>query len=383
MAGQALDSNLNTRTLPLKLTSGNLMTEHYMANPAICLPGLRLACNNGLKRSDLLAEMELPESVEKGLLAGQLSQKLQASDYLTTAQQLQFSINLQKHFDDPAIGLSIGNSSNFGDLGILGLTMLSAPNLRQAIQVGALYAHIGGTLSHIQCKEQGSKLSIQVTPPALEPQLHRYLVEEQFAAFVCYVKEILHHRPDCDRIFEHIAFSYPEPIYSDRYRHFFRCPVSFNQARNECWVDAQLLSVTTAYANAHSFESCSRLCQNALDTLRQKDAIILQLKSWLTSLPREFPKLEDAAAQTGTNSRALRRKLEELGTSFTRLIAETKVEQAKTFLEKMDLSVQDISELLGYSEVTNFRRAFKSWTGVSPKHYRQNAQTKLTANAPP
>lgn len=359
------------------------MTEHYMANPAICLPGLRLARDKGLKISDLLGNMELSEPLKKGLWTGQLSQRLETSDYLTTTQQLQFSINLQKHFNDPAIGLAIGNSSNFGDLGILGLTMLSAPTLRQAIQVGVLYAHIGGTLSHLECKELGRELAIQVSTPALEPPLHRYMVEEQFAAFVCYIKEVLHHRSESEPIFERVSFSYPEPLYSDRYRHFFGCPVSFNKETNECWVNSQLLPVTTAYANANAFESCSRLCQSSLDTLRQRDVIILQLKSWLTSLPREFPKLEDAASRVDINSRALRRKLEELGTNFTRLIAETKVDQAKTFLEKRDLSVRDISELLGYSEVTNFRRAFKSWTGVSPKHYRQNAQNKITALVPP
>lgn len=353
-----------------------------MANPAICLPGLRLSDKKGLNSPDLLDNMELTEAVKNSLLAGQFNQKLEASDYLTTTQQLQFSANLQKHFSDPAIGLTIGDSSNFGDLGILGLTMLSAPSLRQAIQVGVLYAHIGGTLSHIQCKELGKKLAIQVSTPPLEPQLHRYIVEEQFAAFVYYIREVLHHRPESHPIFERISFSYPEPSYSDRYRHFFGCPVSFNEDRNECWVNSQLLTVAAAYANANSFQSCSRLCQNALDTLRQKDAIVLQLKSWLTSLPQEFPKLEDAATQVGINSRALRRKLEELGTSFIRLIAETKVDQAKIFLEKMDLSVQDISELLGYSEVTNFRRAFKSRTGVSPKQYRQNVQKQITSPTP-
>jgi AraC-like DNA-binding protein len=36
-----------------------------------------------------------------------------------------------------------------------------------------------------------------------------------------------------------------------------------------------------------------------------------------------------------------------------------------------DLSVQEISELLGYTEVTNFRRAFTKWARVSPYQYRK------------
>jgi AraC-like DNA-binding protein len=355
------------------------MTEHYMANPAICLPGLRLAHRKGLKSADLLCDMALPEPIIKGLLAGKISANLEPPDFLTTSQQLQFSRNLQACFDDPAIGLTIGNSSNFADLGILGLTMLSAPSLRQAIHVGVLYAHIGGTLSHIQCAERDNKLAIQVTAPELEPQLQRYIIEEQFAAFVSYIREILHRHSSSNSIFERISFSFPEPAYSDRYREFFACPIGFNEPKNECWINSQLLPLAVAYTNADSFARCSRLCQHALDTLRQKDAIILQLQSWLTSLPQVFPKLDEGAAHLGIGSRALRRRLEELGTNFTRLIAEAKVDQAKYFLEKKDFSVQDISELLGYSEVTNFRRAFKSWTGMSPKDYQQKArnQTKI------
>jgi AraC-like DNA-binding protein len=354
------------------------MTEHYMANPAICLPGLRLAHRKRLNGADLLRGMALPEPIIQGLLADKISANLEPPDFLNTAQQLQFSKNLQACFDDPAIGLTIGNSSSFADLGILGLTMISAPSLRQAIHVGVLYAHIGGTLLHIQCTERGNKLAMQVTAPQLEPQLQRYIIEEQLAAFVSYIREMLHRHSYSNSIFERISFSFPEPDYSDRYRDFFACPISFNEPKNECWISSQLLPLAVAYTNADSFARCSRLCQDALDTLQQKDAIILQLQSWLKSLPHVFPKLEEGAAHLDIGSRALRRRLEELGTNFTRLIAETKVDQAKFFLDKKDLSAQDISELLGYSEVTNFRRAFKSWTGMSPKDYRQKTANQTT-----
>jgi AraC-like DNA-binding protein len=354
------------------------MTEHYMANPAICLPGLRLAHRKRLNGADLLRGMALPEPIIQGLLADKISANLEPPDFLNTAQQLQFSKNLQACFDDPAIGLTIGNSSSFADLGILGLTMISAPSLRQAIHVGVLYAHIGGTLLHIQCTERGNKLAMQVTAPQLEPQLQRYIIEEQLAAFVSYIREMLHRHSYSNSIFERISFSFPEPDYSDRYRDFFACPISFNEPKNECWINSQLLPLAVAYTNADSFARCSRLCQDALDTLQQKGAIILQLQSWLKSLPHVFPKLEEGAAHLDIGSRALRRRLEELGTNFTRLIAETKVDQAKFFLDKKDLSAQDISELLGYSEVTNFRRAFKSWTGMSPKDYRQKTSNQTT-----
>jgi len=353
--------------------------EHYLANPAICLPGLKLAREKGLDISLLIGNMGLSEPLFQKLLDGTLL-KVDTSEFLSTIQQLQFLKNLQRYFKDPAIGLTIGRSSNFADLGILGLTMLSAPSLRQAMLVGALYSRIGGTLNQIQCQEKDDKLVITVTAPVLEPHLQRYIIEEQFSAFASYITELLHHQTSSESLFERLCFAYPEPIHSGRYRDLFRCPISFSSDSNECWINPQNLATPAAYANAASFAACSILCQNAMDSLREKDAIIRELKSWLTSLPQEFPKLDQAALQLGINSRALRRKLEDLNTSFTRLVAETKDEQAKFLLTKADVSIQDISELLGYSEVANFRRAFKAWTGVTPQHYRKSSQAN---NSPP
>ncbi|MFT5580040.1 MAG: AraC-like DNA-binding protein [Paraglaciecola psychrophila] len=345
--------------------------EHYLANPAICLPGLKLAREKGLDSAPMLSDMGLSQSLSEKLLKGHLL-RVDTAEFLSTTQQLQFLKNLQHCFEDPAIGLTIGQSANFADLGILGLTMLSAESLRQAMLVGALYSRIGGTLNHIQCVENNGNLVITVSSPMLDPYLQRYIVEEQFSAFAQYIGELLHHQVACDSLFEKLSFCYPEPAYSDRYREHFRCPIDFNSERNECWISRNILDIPAAYANAASFSACSVLCQNAMDSLLEKDAIIRELKSWLTSLPREFPKLAQAASKLGMNSRALRRKLEELDTSFMRLVAETKAEQAMFFLKKADLTIQDISDLLGYSEVTNFRRAFKSWTGITPQHYRQS-----------
>jgi AraC-like DNA-binding protein len=116
---------------------------------------------------------------------------------------------------------------------------------------------------------------------------------------------------------------------------------------------------------------CSRQCQSALDTLKEKDQLVRTLKQYIAAQDATFPKLEDSAKEFGYNSRALRRKLESLNCSFSSLVTEVKTEQAQLLLQKPDLSISEISELLGYTEVTNFRRAYRSWTGKSPSGYRR------------
>ena len=63
----------------------------------------------------------------------------------------------------------------------------------------------------------------------------------------------------------------------------------------------------------------------------------------------------------------------ELGTNYQKILDDVRKGLAIEYLLSTNLSVQEISELLGYSEVTNFRRAFLKWSNVSPYQYRKNS----------
>jgi AraC-like DNA-binding protein len=67
----------------------------------------------------------------------------------------------------------------------------------------------------------------------------------------------------------------------------------------------------------------------------------------------------------------MRRRLSELGTSYQRILDDVRRELAIEYLRTTNLTVQEIAELLGYSEVTNFRRAFMRWVEMSPYQYRK------------
>ena len=353
-----------------------MTTTTYLANPIICLPGLRLADSMGLSPEALLNGLGLNPKLQQQLLAFDdlpAGFKVPLEAYLSTEQQIKFLKNLQQSFSDPALGFVIGATANFSDLGILGLTMLSAPTIRQAIQIGGLHSHIGGTLNSIYCEEYGDKMAYIVEPPDVEKNLQRYIIEEQFASCVTYLQEVAGEQYKLQQsCITQLKFSYAKPDYFFRYEEFFNCPIEFDCARNEIWFAPQLLALPSKYANYEAFVICSRQCQRALDALTEKDILIRTLKQYLDSQQTAFPKLDEAAQALGYNRRALRRKLENIGCSFRSLVTEIKSEQAQLLLQKPDLSIDQVSELLGYTEATNFRRAYRSWTGTSPSEYRRD-----------
>ncbi len=89
-------------------------------------------------------------------------------------------------------------------------------------------------------------------------------------------------------------------------------------------------------------------------------------------LPGREPSLETAARRLGQSRRSLQRRLTASGTSFARLVAEVRRERAEAFLAARNLSVAEVSWLVGFSEQSAFTRAFRRWTGRSPTEYRRS-----------
>jgi AraC-like DNA-binding protein len=66
----------------------------------------------------------------------------------------------------------------------------------------------------------------------------------------------------------------------------------------------------------------------------------------------------------------LSRDLAMLNTSYQSLLDEVRREIALDYLRTSPLSVEQIAQLVGYSDASNFRKAFKGWMGQTPSQYR-------------
>ena len=73
------------------------------------------------------------------------------------------------------------------------------------------------------------------------------------------------------------------------------------------------------------------------------------------------------------SSRTLKRKLKAEGTAFSDILDQLAIEQARKLLRSA-LSVEQIAERMGYSDVSNFGRAFRRWTGTTPAAYRREGE---------
>lgn len=81
-------------------------------------------------------------------------------------------------------------------------------------------------------------------------------------------------------------------------------------------------------------------------------------------------KIELAAEAGGLTVRTLQRRLTEAGVSYTQLVNTARVDIAARWLEARELSITAIATMLGYTDASNFTRAFRRQTGVSPQAFR-------------
>jgi AraC-like DNA-binding protein len=80
--------------------------------------------------------------------------------------------------------------------------------------------------------------------------------------------------------------------------------------------------------------------------------------------------MDGVAKQICTTVRTLNRKLSAEGTSFTQILDDVRCNLSSEYLRTTKLSIDDISELVGFSDAANFRHAFRRWTGSTPARHR-------------
>jgi AraC-like DNA-binding protein len=81
--------------------------------------------------------------------------------------------------------------------------------------------------------------------------------------------------------------------------------------------------------------------------------------------------LERTAIQLGVSPRSLQRHLAGMGTSYSEMVAEVRLNTACHLLLESDESISEIALRLGYAGTSSFSRVFMRWTKTQPVIYRR------------
>jgi AraC-like DNA-binding protein len=161
----------------------------------------------------------------------------------------------------------------------------------------------------------------------------------------------------------------PKPAYYDRFAHLL-ADVSFAQPVTQLVMDAEYLNLPLMASDRAGLRLAEAECERALCDLGLDAGIVGRVRS-LVSTPTDMRSLEEVASCLRMSPRTLKRRLAAQGASFSGLLEDERLKRARFLLQSTRLSLNEVSERLGYSTLPNFARAFRRWSGQTPAAFRR------------
>jgi AraC-like DNA-binding protein len=331
-----------------------------------------------LEKSTAIARVlgTLPEIVEhefgKKALHSALSrsglpiQLLENRDlYIPKSSIVSFFHNVSREAGEEKLGLMFAPLHTVSAYGIWGDYVLSAPTLLSCLK---------RTKKALRYHSSGDKVSLSV-----HGDLFRYEYFLNTRPIAGYNQIIPCSAGSAANIFKHylgdswvpecIELNIPKPRINSIYEETFRCPVVFGAAsmaivaRREVLDTPNPLKITSRIPTIRDVHDAC----NGGSPKNLQETIYETIK---TQLLNNQVSIENAANILSIGVRKLQRELENEGYNFRSLVNKVRADRAKELLLERDISITDISEILGYSVPTHFARAFQKHCGMSPSEFR-------------
>lgn len=271
----------------------------------------------------------------------------------------------------PAFGIYAASALKLATHGFFGFAILSSATLADAADMLEKYALLQSGPFFIeraqQADEQILRLGCHSKPPAELDATYA----EAFLLTIAYVAKDLVADP-IDNF--SIRLKAPLPDYYASLADSLPCPLQYGQTENELHFPTALLDKPIKHANPASFQLAKTQCEQTLQELSAHGQIENRVRALICSDLSQPPDLPAVAKQCHLSTRSLKRKLAECGTGYTTLLEEIRTAAAIRYFTDQQLSVKEVALRLGFSSTTNFSRAFKKWTGKSPRHYLKVAE---------
>lgn len=164
-----------------------------------------------------------------------------------------------------------------------------------------------------------------------------------------------------DFCFRRVELDFPlDSAYKVALDTIFRCPVEVDSSETAFHFNPRELMGILPGANDDMAEIHEKMFYQRLHKSLDKN-ISLQVKTVLIEhLPRGECSKDFVAKQLGMKGRTLQYRLSKEGVNFKVLLEKTRFELAQNYLQQQR-SFTEIAHQLGYTDTSNFQRAFKAW----------------------
>jgi AraC-like DNA-binding protein len=270
------------------------------------------------------------------------------------------------------IGLEIANDAPPLQADVTAIAMMASRNLYEALQRFSRLSHIVCDAVELVLGRDGDVLYLDfVVSPRERHVMPREAMDPALLIplglldkGMIDIAAILELRFDCP---------YPGQATVEHLAEIFPIPMRFDSEHYGMRVDWELSLRQNPYWNPALSQICEEQVLRELAALDDSNLVARTRKVLLDQLANGTPQLGVVASLFNITERQLQRKLKQQGTGFGELLDAVRLELALRYLQDSRMHMVDIALSLGFSDQSNFVKAFKRWQGETPGQYRRRS----------
>ena len=275
--------------------------------------------------------------------------------------------------DGRAISIKVGAGMKCDDYGAFGLAFKSAVTLLGSFYRVERFGKVVTSIANYKVVPRHNSHFMEVHRNP-EQRLGLHMTNElAVAAATALSKEV------STSAFSPIAvsFAHAPPATPALFEEYFGCPVVFNAASDGLEINNNFCSAPNRLGDAKTSEFFDTHLEKELAALSEDAGLVRRVRIQVSSsLSEGVPMISDIAGRLGMSGRSLQRRLSEQGYAFQTIVDDARRELAERLLGNTEYSLAEIAFLTGYSEQSTFTKAFKRWSGQTPRSYRLDTQSK-------
>jgi len=269
---------------------------------------------------------------------------------------------------DPAFALHWAERLSANTFNPVSHLVAHAATLRQSIQSLLEFHRLLNHESSMELTEAGDTVTLRYSPFCdASPSMQRFAAEMMVTGIVRLVRTF-----DPRASFKRVSFGYPAPSYSGEYERLFGQAARFDESFTGVQFHCALMDVASPYRDPDVHSALRNIAERRVMRMLKREPFSARVRDVLVRQGSTHQVDMDAVARAvGLSTRSLRRRLAEEGTSFHVVVNEALAIIARHLLQHRHLTIQETAYEMGFADPSCFHRAFRRWTGMTPKAFRE------------
>ncbi len=274
----------------------------------------------------------------------------------------------------PSFGLRLGSRAHLAAVvGPLWLLLRGARTVREMVEDLAANFDIYTSVATVSVERLGSGMALSWSSAAGQAASEVQMADYAMAIFCREIR--IRCRPGWQP--EAVEFRHAAPADLTDHRRVFGVTPRFDADRNALIIDEATASTGLSAADSRRRTLASAMLRQEYgdpDIAERVESVVRAI------LPFGPCGVEEAGRALGMSVRTLQRQLDQEARSFRTIKDRVRADLARKYVLHSRLSLAEISEILGYAELSVFSHAFKRWHGMAARDVRRTRQSESTGS---